>query len=199
MKKLLLACLLALLASVAPAQAQEPGRMLLEAGIVGGNSIACPGHYVGLEGLLGLPGICVRHGRELPLHRGPRDVQPSRPVADARTRRVIGTPRAALRAGVQRRRRRLLYSRRQPDVRPAVRSPVHRRPLDHTQRRGRRAAADRCLLHPLRSTLVIPPRPGTPAPRRAAVASSKTRARLIFLLKAKSKESQREKTAIIAC
>ena len=53
MKKLLLACLLALLASVAPAQAQEPGRMLLEAGIVGGNSIACPGHYVGLEGLIG--------------------------------------------------------------------------------------------------------------------------------------------------
>lgn len=50
MRKLLLACLLA---SAAPAQAQEPGRMLLEAGIVGGNSIACPGHYVGVEGRIG--------------------------------------------------------------------------------------------------------------------------------------------------
>lgn len=29
--------------------------------------------------------VRVRHGRELPLHRSPGDVQPSRPVADART------------------------------------------------------------------------------------------------------------------
>lgn len=47
MRKLLLACLLT---TAVPAQAQEPGRMLLEAGIVGGNSIACAGHYVGVEG-----------------------------------------------------------------------------------------------------------------------------------------------------
>ena len=48
MRNLVLACLLAL-----PAQAaaqEEPGRMMLDAGIVGGNSIACPGHYVGIEG-----------------------------------------------------------------------------------------------------------------------------------------------------
>lgn len=48
MRKLLLACLLGF-----PAQAhaqEEPGRMMLDAGIVGGNSIACPGHYVGIEG-----------------------------------------------------------------------------------------------------------------------------------------------------
>ena len=53
MRQVLLACLLAL-----PAQAQaqeEPGRMMLEAGIVGGNSIACPGHYVGIEGGLAGP------------------------------------------------------------------------------------------------------------------------------------------------
>ena len=49
MSKLLLACLLT---TAVPAQAQEPDRMLLEAGIVGGNSIACPGHYVGVEGLI---------------------------------------------------------------------------------------------------------------------------------------------------
>ena len=49
MRKLLLACLLA---TAVPVQAQEPDRMLLEAGIVGGNSIACPGHYVGVEGLI---------------------------------------------------------------------------------------------------------------------------------------------------
>ena len=47
MRELLLACLLV---SGASAQAQEPARMLLEAGIVGGNSTACPGHYVGVEG-----------------------------------------------------------------------------------------------------------------------------------------------------
>ncbi len=48
MRQVLLACLLAL-----PAQAQaqeEPGRMILEAGIVGGNAIACPGHYIGING-----------------------------------------------------------------------------------------------------------------------------------------------------
>ena len=39
MRKLLLACLLT---TAVPAKAQEPDRMLLEAGIVGGNSIACP-------------------------------------------------------------------------------------------------------------------------------------------------------------
>ena len=45
---LLLACLLAY-----PSQslAQDgPGRMMLEAGLVGGNSAACPGHYLGIEG-----------------------------------------------------------------------------------------------------------------------------------------------------
>ena len=48
MRQVLLACLLAL---PAQAQAQEtPGRMMLEAGITGGNSIACPGHYIGIEG-----------------------------------------------------------------------------------------------------------------------------------------------------
>lgn len=46
MRNLVLACLLVL-----PSQAQEgPGRTMLEAGIVGGNSIACPGHYLGIEG-----------------------------------------------------------------------------------------------------------------------------------------------------
>ena len=44
--------LLPLAASASAAQAQGPERMLLEAGIVGGNSIACPGHYVGVEGLI---------------------------------------------------------------------------------------------------------------------------------------------------
>ena len=46
-RKLFLACLLAMPAT---AQAQEPGEMLLEAGLVGGNSVTCPGHYVGVEG-----------------------------------------------------------------------------------------------------------------------------------------------------
>jgi len=37
-------------------QAQEhPWRVLLETGIVGGNSAACPGHYVGINGRFGRP------------------------------------------------------------------------------------------------------------------------------------------------
>ena len=53
LRKLALACLLAL---PTQARAQEaPGRMLLEAGIVGGNSIACPGHYLGVEGRVAGP------------------------------------------------------------------------------------------------------------------------------------------------
>lgn len=51
--KLLIACLLVLPAQV---QAQEePGRLMLEAGIVGGNSIACPGRYVGINGRVAGP------------------------------------------------------------------------------------------------------------------------------------------------
>lgn len=47
MKRLMIACLLL----AAPARAQEaPGRLMLEAGIDGGNDIACPGHYVGILG-----------------------------------------------------------------------------------------------------------------------------------------------------
>ena len=53
MRKLLLVCLAALPVQV---QAQEaPGRVMLEAGIVGGNSAACPGHYVGIDGRLAGP------------------------------------------------------------------------------------------------------------------------------------------------
>jgi len=65
------------------------------------------------------------------------------PVADARARRMAGASGAAQRAELRRRRRRLLHCRRQRDVRPALRSPVQRRPLDHTRWRGPRAAADR--------------------------------------------------------
>lgn len=50
-RKLLLVCLLVL-----PAQAQEqPGRLMLEGGLVGGNSAACPGQYVGMEGRVAGP------------------------------------------------------------------------------------------------------------------------------------------------
>lgn len=38
-----------MLAAPAAAEAQQD-RMLLEAGIVGGNSPTCPGHYMGIEG-----------------------------------------------------------------------------------------------------------------------------------------------------
>ena len=53
MRKLLLACL-ALLPSQAQAQ-EAPNRFVLEAGIVGGNSVACPGHYVGINGRIAGP------------------------------------------------------------------------------------------------------------------------------------------------
>ncbi len=54
MRKLLLACLAVALPSQAQAQ-EAPDRFLLEAGIVGGNSIACPGRYVGISGRLAGP------------------------------------------------------------------------------------------------------------------------------------------------
>ncbi len=59
MRALLAACL-ALLPSQAQAQGTDEaremsGRFVLEAGIVGGNSGACPGHYVGLSGRVAGP------------------------------------------------------------------------------------------------------------------------------------------------
>lgn len=53
MRKLVLVFLIAL---PSQAQAQDtPGRMMLEAGIVGGNSIACPARYVGINGRVAGP------------------------------------------------------------------------------------------------------------------------------------------------
>ena len=54
MRKLLLACLAVALPSQAQAQ-EAPVRFLLEAGIVGGNSIACPGRYVSISGRVAGP------------------------------------------------------------------------------------------------------------------------------------------------
>ena len=59
MRTLLVACL-ALLPSQVQAQETDetrevPSRFVLEAGIVGGNSVACPGHYVGVSGRLAGP------------------------------------------------------------------------------------------------------------------------------------------------
>ena len=52
MKRLMITCLLL----AAPMQAQEaPGRLMLEAGIDGGNSITCPGHYIGIQGRVAGP------------------------------------------------------------------------------------------------------------------------------------------------
>ena len=49
-------CLLLLPTQVAAQEAEDtPRRVLLEAGIVGGKSPACPGHYVGLEGRVAGP------------------------------------------------------------------------------------------------------------------------------------------------
>lgn len=47
--RILLATALSALPAAASAQA-GPERMLLEAGLVAGNSVACPGQYVGIEG-----------------------------------------------------------------------------------------------------------------------------------------------------
>ncbi len=55
MKKLIPSALLLACLPVSPASGQEAGRMLFEAGIVGGSSIACPGHYVGIEGRVAGP------------------------------------------------------------------------------------------------------------------------------------------------
>ena len=52
MKAVMLGCLLL----ATPAWAQEgPARMMLEAGIDSGNSVACPGHYVGIQGRVAGP------------------------------------------------------------------------------------------------------------------------------------------------
>ena len=53
MTRWLIPALLGLFVLPAPAPAQEADRMLLEAGIVGGNTNACPGHYLGVAGLIG--------------------------------------------------------------------------------------------------------------------------------------------------
>ena len=52
MRKLLLVACLVVIAPEAGAQ-EAPGRVMLEAGIVGGNSVACPGHYVATSGRIG--------------------------------------------------------------------------------------------------------------------------------------------------
>ncbi len=53
MRKLVLVFLVALPSQL---QAQDaPGRMMLEAGIVGGNSVACPARYVGINGRVAGP------------------------------------------------------------------------------------------------------------------------------------------------
>ena len=57
--RLSLACLAVLpwqvQAQEAPGRQEEPGLFVLEAGIVGGNSVACPGHYVGISGRVAGP------------------------------------------------------------------------------------------------------------------------------------------------
>ena len=53
MRKLLLVCMAAL-SSLVQAQA-PPSRVMLEGGIGGGNSVACPGRYVGINGLVAGP------------------------------------------------------------------------------------------------------------------------------------------------
>ena len=53
MRKLLFVCLAALPSHVHAQDAQ--GRLMLEAGIVGGNSVACPAHYVGINGQVAGP------------------------------------------------------------------------------------------------------------------------------------------------
>ena len=53
MRKLLLVCMAALSSLV---QAQEPpSRVMLEGGIGGGNSVACPGRHVGINGRVAGP------------------------------------------------------------------------------------------------------------------------------------------------
>ena len=52
MRRLMIPCLLLAM----PVQAQETqGRLMLEAGLDGGNSVACPGQYVGIEGRVAGP------------------------------------------------------------------------------------------------------------------------------------------------
>ena len=60
MRKLLLGCLLVVLPSQIQAQATDEAResrsrFVLEAGIAGGNSVACPGQYVGVSGRVAGP------------------------------------------------------------------------------------------------------------------------------------------------
>ena len=54
MRTLLVACLASLPLQVQAQDTDEaqgvPSRFVVEAGIVGGNSVACPGHYVGISG-----------------------------------------------------------------------------------------------------------------------------------------------------
>ena len=124
-----LACLLAALPALAEAQ-ETPGRLMLEAGIDGGNDIACPGHYVGIQGRVAGPVSAYGQRGQLPLcGRGGND-DPRRRGATARTPGLAAAARPARRDGVRRRRHRP-HGRRQPDPGPALgaRFIVDRQPL----------------------------------------------------------------------
>ena len=92
-RKVLLACLLAL---PAQAQAQEaPERMMLEAGITDGNSIACPEHYIGIED------SHTAWWRRIDA-MWPLNPQPAEGIGAAGARLLVGASGAAYRARVQR-------------------------------------------------------------------------------------------------
>ena len=142
MKRLMITCLLL----AAPMQAQEaPGRLMLEAGIDGGNSIACPGHYIGIQGRVAGPvSVYASVDNFRCLGPGGND-QPDGAICPDRACRLARAASGARRTGV-RRNRNSPYPRRQPDARSAVRrTPDHRPAAAVGQRRGARPVPDRRL------------------------------------------------------
>ena len=115
MKAVMLGCLLL----ATPAWAQEgPARMMLEAGIDSGNSVACPGHYVGIQGRVAGP---VSGYGSADNYRC-LDVagKTTRAGISVRLGRAVAGPACGARGIGIRRSRSVPHHRRQPDARPAL-------------------------------------------------------------------------------
>ena len=133
---LLLACLAVLPSQVqaqeAPDHQETPDRFVLEAGIVGGNSVACPGRYVGINGRVAGP--VSLYGMVETYRCADRAGSANRIGASVLLGRSSWLVRPALRTGIE-------YDGGD-DVWPALRGTLHPSRRRRVRRHGSRALPD---------------------------------------------------------